>query len=402
MSDYLKGLAIQQINTIDSDTRLVVIHPNYLQPHTLLNCFLGEEGVIYLRLETQVTTVDALFESLHAEIQHQTAQDQLPDNATVILDETDRPQPELLDEFLRQLLDRLPQGRVIVIGRDIPICALKDEVIQSTACFVPVDPETMLWDYTEVDDNHLLEVRAFGTGHVLVNGRRINSWDGLLPRSLFFYLVDRGMATRNDIFATFWPKLTTREATNVFHVTKRKINEVLGIDLTTYWSGYYRISPQINLSYDAVLFNELAQNSEIAEADQIEEMLLKAMALYRGPFLAATDMQWVKRRRSELILSYSDVLSQMAAVTEENGDLAQALSLYLRATSMNRRREDTIEHIMRLYNALDMPEEALETYEQLEQELRSSFKMTPNMKLREFAASIRSDIGLSKVEQKAI
>ena len=41
------------------------------------------------------------------------------------------------------------------------------------------------------------------------------------------------MVTRDEIFETFWPGLPTKEATNVFHVTKRKISERLGYELTS-------------------------------------------------------------------------------------------------------------------------------------------------------------------------
>ena len=74
------------------------------------------------------------------------------------------------------------------------------------------------------------------------------------------------MVTRAEIFQTFWPNLTTREATNVFHVTKRKISEVLGTELTVYGSSFYHISPQIQLSYDVSLFNQLVQDSDTAGA----------------------------------------------------------------------------------------------------------------------------------------
>ncbi|NJL95427.1 MAG: hypothetical protein HC915_17740, partial [Anaerolineae bacterium] len=129
--------------------------------------------------------------------------------------------------------------------------------------FLPADERWMLWDYArgnERDSNGsemtLLEVRAFGAGRVQLNGQAVVSWDGILPRSLFFFLVDKGLATRTEIFNTFWPNLSVREATNVFHVTKRKISEVLGIDLTVYMSGFYHISPKIHLSYDVALFNQ--------------------------------------------------------------------------------------------------------------------------------------------------
>src|SRR5690606_35142968 len=149
-------------------------------------------------------------------------------------------------------------------------------------------------------------------GRVLLNGKSVDNWDGVLPRSLFFYMVDRGMTTRNEIFDTFWPNLSTREATNVFHVTKRKISEVLGLDLTTYWSGFYRISPNIELSYDVVLFTELVQNSAISSGEDAITKLNSAIELYQGQFLYGMDMNWTYHRRSELNEDYSDAIATLA------------------------------------------------------------------------------------------
>jgi len=90
-----------------------------------------------------------------------------------------------------------------------------------------------------------LEVYALGRGYALVNGQEITNWDGALPRNLFFFFMDNPLITRDEIFATFWPGLSVKEATNVFHVTKRKISERISMkvaetgsyELTQYTSG---------------------------------------------------------------------------------------------------------------------------------------------------------------------
>ncbi len=76
-----------------------------------------------------------------------------------------------------------------------------------------------------------LEIYSLGRGYAFVNGREITNWDGALPRNLFFYFVDHALVTRDEIFATFWPNLSVKEATNVFHVTKRKISERISMQI---------------------------------------------------------------------------------------------------------------------------------------------------------------------------
>jgi two-component SAPR family response regulator len=255
---------------------------------------------------------------------------------------------------------------------------------------VPVEETLMLWDYAQRSDRSkvLLEVRALGTGHVLRDGKSVENWDGLLPRSLFFYLVDKGMTTRNDIFDTFWPNLSIREATNVFHVTKRKISEVLGADLTEYWSGFYHISPDIELSYDVVGFSELLQNSAVASLEDSGEMLRSALSLYRDDFLTSLDMDWVANRRDELRQSYGDVLIGLAKVMKQQGQNQDALGLLLRAAVTSPQREDVARDAMILYREMDMMEDALRVYQRLKNELLDKLGVAPNHQLQELAGEL--------------
>src|SRR5688500_18693889 len=106
---------------------------------------------------------------------------------------------------------------------------------------VPCHLAHMLIDYgVHSEHKTIQDGRSLGPRIALINGRTLTTWDGVLPKCLFFYLVDRAMTTRNEIFDTFWPELKKREATNVFHVTKRKVSEILEQDLTTYSAGFYR------------------------------------------------------------------------------------------------------------------------------------------------------------------
>lgn len=97
-------------------------------------------------------------------------------------------------------------------------------------------------------------------------------------------------------FSDFLGGLNTREATNVFHVTKRKISEVLGTELTLYGSGFYHISPKIQLSYDVSLFNQLVQDSDSSEGGD-DQMLRQAISLYRGDYLMSLKSDWIVERR---------------------------------------------------------------------------------------------------------
>jgi DNA-binding SARP family transcriptional activator len=386
--------ALEYLDRLDPEIRLVVINPNYGYQRLFFYQLIKEQDAIYVRFEGNSLNASNLQAQFGSALEAQGVRSDLKGNGNIVLDECDRAQPQALDKFLIEMAERSKNRRVFVFSRFLPTFALTNNDWRQRTRFVPYDEIMMFWDYAQHDRQKttLLEVRALGTGRVLLNGVPIDEWDGVLPRSLFFYLVDRGMTTRNEIFETFWPNLSVREATNVFHVTKRKISEVLGVDLTSYWSGFYHISENIQLSYDVVQFSEMIQESGVASVDDAAELLRRATCLYRDHFLTRMDgMDWVMRRRQELHQSYGEALVTLAKTLEKQGSKEQALGLYLQASTTNRRREDVVLSAMQIYHDLGMFEDALKVYEYLKIELTESLGVAPDKPLQELAEAIRQD-----------
>lgn len=394
MSASLQDLVVQQFEALGSDVRLVVLQPNFSAQHVILPALLRQSGCLYVRLEGADLSADAVREQIDEALSLQMPGAELASVDTLVLDEYDRAAPSAIDALLPWLAHDAVKNRVVLLGRRVPYAVLEDTRLRDCTRFVPTEREMMLWDYTRQDTEAaaLLEVRALGSGRVQLNGRPVENWDGVLPRSLFFYLVDRGMTTRSDIFETFWPNLSTREATNVFHVTKRKISEVLGMDLTVYWSGFYHIAPRVELSYDAALFSTTVQDSAVVSSDKAITLLRRAISLYRGDFLTTIEMPWVQKRREELRQTYGEALVALAKSIEEQGESRSALGLYLRAATTNRNREDLALNIMRLYHDLDMDDDALKVYGLLETQLKSDLGVSPAPQIQELATSLRASV----------
>jgi DNA-binding SARP family transcriptional activator len=372
------------------DKRIIFVHPNYTAQHVVLSQVLT--NTIYVRFQGQGLSRDQLLEQLNAALEQQGGQAQLGGRIDyLVLDECERALSADLQLLLLDLLTRLTRGRVVVISRVLPDEVLDDAEIRRQSCFIPRAANMMLWDYAEDAIGVLLEVRAFGDGRVQLNGKTLASWDGALPRSLFFYLVDRGMVTRAEIFETFWPNLSTREATNVFHVTKRKISEVLGTELTVYGSGFYHISPKIQLSYDVSLFNQLVQDSEMANDGSAA--LRQAVALYRGDYLKMNPMEWVANRREALKQANCDALVSLGKACENSGNPHEAVGLYLRASQLKPEREDSTLAVMRLYRALKLLQDALTAYQRLVKALQP-LKVPPSSQLKQLAAEIERELSM--------
>ena len=372
----------QQIRDLPAEKRIIFVHPNFKAQHLLLNEVM--DHALYLRIQGQNLDESQLQQQLDAEAERQ-AQKGGGNIHYVVLDEGDRVQPSALIHFFRDFLGDINHERIVILSRVLPNGFLENAELRSRSTFIPVDERVMLSDYTQVGDKTLLEVRAFGEGRVHLNGRIVDSWDGALPRALFFYLIDRGMVTRAEIFQTFWPTLSTREATNVFHVTKRKISEVLGTELTIYGSSFYHISPKIELLYDVSLFNQWVQDSENEDSG---DFLRQALSLYRGDYLMSMKSDWVLSRRDSLQQASCDALISLGRICENKGLANEALDYYLRAARLKPEREDAAFAVMRLYSDLHMSKEALQIYQRLTRTLRDTLNVTPSPQLQQFAARL--------------
>lgn len=384
----LRQIALDQIARLNDETRIVIVSTRYRSLHLIISDLLRSYPTGYLALEGSDLNPD----DLRSQIDGCIAQ-MAPGMSWLIIDECDRARPESIVIALQELLADSRIHRVILFSRDLPTEVLTTGSLRAASAILPHYERLMLQDYLRRDSKRqLLEVCAFDGGRVYLDGKPIKNWDGVLPRLLFFYLVDRGMATRGEIFETFWPEMPKREATNVFHVTKRKVNEILGMDLTTYWSGYYRISNDLELRYDAILFTEMIQNSLVASGDQAADYLTHAATLYRGHFLNNHPMPWIQRRHQEMREEFADALVQGAIRATQVGDHEQALRLYLHASTLDAPDETVVAGLMSSYRHLRMPIAALQTYHTFANQFRKEVGMEPDPSLRQLAESIEQEI----------
>ncbi len=194
-----------------------------------------------------------------------------------------------------------------------------------------------------------LEVFGFGPGTAFIDGLEVTQWEGMLPRTLFFYFIDNPVASRDDIFRDFWPqpRVAVKDATDIFHVTKHKVSEVLNkrlgipniVDLTAYKQGVYIPGDRLVRHYDVAKFIDFLQQASTNEHER-ENLLLRAVDLYRGPFLSALDAQWVIQRRHELDILYSDALIELGRINAQRGDREAALQRFREALKHRPERED--------------------------------------------------------------
>jgi DNA-binding SARP family transcriptional activator len=281
--------------------------------------------------------------------------------------------------FFLRLTEKLPRGMQLVLNSRSLTYAPWAGLLREGRAVMLGDDRTLnggIFDTAKPESAHL-EVFALAGGSVFVNGLPLTTWDGPLPRNLFYYFVDHHMVTRDEIFETFWPDLPTKEATNVFHVTKRKISERLGYELTAYSGGFYRPSGQMAVHYDAGIFETIVEDSRNDLPDD-PAVYHAAIQLYRVPFLHKIEMPWIVRRRETLRLNYAEALIGAGRLHRKRGESERAISLYLRALREVPQREDIHRDLMSMYSERREYGKALEQYNMLSNMLERSLNITPS------------------------
>ncbi|HEX3053476.1 MAG TPA: bacterial transcriptional activator domain-containing protein, partial [Aggregatilineaceae bacterium] len=226
-----------------------------------------------------------------------------------------------------------------------------------------------------------LEVFALSGGHAYIDGRPVTSWDGSLPRYLFYYFVDHPMVTRDEIFSVFWPKMSVKEATNVFHVTKRKISERLGYELTAYSGGFYIPSPRLSIHYDARLF-ETSVHDAVEYETTAATNWYQAVQLYRSDFLPGIHIPWVESRREEMKHKYAQALIALGRMHRGLNELDKSLGYLLRALREKPDWEDVHQDVMLIYYQQGRRDDAITQYRQLERTLDRMFGIKPSKDTR--------------------
>lgn len=309
----------------------------------------------------------------------------------LLLDAFDHLNPsKAVDRFFRALPDELPEGLHIAINsRLLRVQPWNDLVLAGQVAVVGADNAVDGSIYGDAEKRNQLEVFALSGGHVYADGRPVVSWDGSLPRHLFYFFVDHPMVTRDQIFEVFWPKMSVKEATNVFHVTKRKISERLSFELTNYASGFYVPSPKVQVHYDVRVF-EAAVHDAIESEESAPANWALAVQTYRSHFLPAINTPWVQARRDELQNKYAQALIGLGRYYRREGQLGMAQGYLLRALREKPDWEDVHRDVMAVYAEQGRRADAVAQYRQLERTLRDMFGIQPSRETRALYDEIAS------------
>lgn len=409
MFTSLTALTLAEIDSRIEDRSVVMFSPRFRNHNALMAAFISSSDAYLHTLTENETSLSAFASGLVEDLRDflpsfgsQTLQalhaspadlaDALvadlkqPKSAikTLILDDFDKLSPDDdVATFFERLISKLPRGMKLVVNARSLRYRPWGALVHSGEAIVLGEENALdggIFTPSASEAPHL-EVYGFGTGHVYINGLPVETWDGPLPRNLFFYFIDHPMITRDEIFETFWPGLATKEATNVFHVTKRKVSERLGYELTSYSGGFYRPSDQIKIHYDVGNFEKEVAVGEQGGKESIDTWY-RAIRLYRNEFLHTTEMPWIDERREQLKLIYAGSLISVGRIYKSLGDTDKAISFYLRALREVPQREDIHRDVMTIYEGRGERDKAVAQYKALRDILKRTLNITPSAATR--------------------
>lgn len=310
----------------------------------------------------------------------------------LILDEYDRTDSaDDIQAFVEKVILRLPAHcQMLINSRTLPRLPWVSLIAQRKAVILQDDQvvASNFYGMRTTSDTHL-DVYALGPGYVSLNGEQIETWEGHLPRLLFFFALDRPVVTRSEICQAFWPDLENDQAVNVFHVTKRRLHKALNFDVLVHDGGYYRVNPEVSVHYDIMEFVGALVDGRSPEFEDKASVWQAAIDMYQGPFLQGHTDQWIVERRADYQKGYLEALSQMAQIRLDEGRQQHALGLLQRAVAENDRYEPIHRQIMQLYASLGRRSEAAAHYQKL-LELLKEDGQEPEPETQALYASIMS------------
>lgn len=234
---------------------------------------------------------------------------------------------------------------------------------------------------------------GFGVGQVEVGGERIlpTEWGSATARNLFFYLLSHARCSREQIFAAFWPTLSSQKAKAAFHTTKFRLKRAMGVDAVDYDGRSYRIDPALDVWFDVAVFNSVLRSAQL---EVTVDAMLEAVHLYTGDFLTDCYDDWCIETREHLRDRCLHALETLGDRLLTRRQYRRAIAALQRAVALEPVRESLHRQLMRAYALAGERIQALQQFESCARLLRSEFGVDPSRRTRRLHQRIRDEAPL--------
>jgi hypothetical protein len=193
----------------------------------------------------------------------------------------------------------------------------------------PLGVEAWPWTY---------RVQTFGGFRLLRNDEPLGAAGGKTagkakkrPLELLKLLIAYGgeQVSESKVTDALWPRIDGDSAHRSFTSTLHRLRKFLGEDrAVTLHEGRLSLDRRY-FWLDTWAFEQLASDLESADSEQVERLLERVLALYRGSFMADdADAAWMIPTRERLRSRFSRLLARICRHWQQRGEDARAQALY--------------------------------------------------------------------------
>jgi len=177
-------------------------------------------------------------------------------------------------------------------------------------------------------------VQTFGGFKLLRDGEPVGAGNGKAqkrPLELLKFLVAYGgeQVSESKVTDALWPRIDGDSAHRSFTSTLHRLRKLLGEDrAVTLHEGRLSLDRRY-FWLDTWAFEQLVADLEsVQDPQQIEKLVERVLALYRGSFMADdADAAWMIQTRERLRARFARVLSRVCRQWQERGEAARARAL---------------------------------------------------------------------------
>jgi len=243
----------------------------------------------------------------------------------------------------------------------------------------PPPEEVPNWPWT-------IRVHTLGSFDVRVDDQPI-AFGRKAPKktlALLKALIARGGSASDGVLVDqFWPDEQGDAATKSLGAAVHRLRALLGVS-----DAVVQLGGQVSLDRDLVWVD--AWSFERGLASSTPQVVLDALALYRGAFLAEDEGEtWPAALRERLRGRFVHAVANHASRLETAQRLEEAIAWYLKGLDADNVVEPFYQGLMRCYHRLDRLPEAVSAYRRLKQTLSVTLSLPPSASTEKLYQSLR-------------
>jgi len=240
--------------------------------------------------------------------------------------------------------------------------------------------------------NPTLELKLLGQCSIKLNGETVNAklWTTQKAKHLFLRLLSHGTyLSCEQIIEEFWPESSNGQAclwkalSTIKKIFKDKCPD---FDPIARCSSALSPNPRLKIVADWQSLEKLWGTYRVSKNIRL---LKDIKQLSQGHFLPQCSMEWATLKRVRLDYISLQALTELASYQYKQKDWMELVETASQAISLEPLHEQCTYLLMQAYIAIQQPQLASQTFENLQKAFKAQLNQTPNPRLGEIYQKIR-------------